>query len=137
MSRPIILRTFGTRVHYRIYLDTNKAPCFGQVSVLALRGGCSLTWISELSHNATSHFSADEMPTTKSTKSHLASGAKPVPPTTAKPSKKRKMDANLQKYYAVRAGNIPGVYLTWAECQEQTAGFRGASCTCGNMGKLV
>lgn len=37
------------------------------------------------------------------------------------------MDANIQKYYAVRAGNRPGVYLTWAECQQQTAGFRGAS----------
>ncbi|KAJ8132889.1 hypothetical protein O1611_g740 [Lasiodiplodia mahajangana] len=53
--------------------------------------------------------------------------AGPVSSTTTKASKKRKMDANIQKYYAVRAGNVPGVYLTWAECQEQTAGFRGAS----------
>ncbi|KAJ2984867.1 hypothetical protein NUW58_g5834 [Xylaria curta] len=68
------------------------------------------------------------MPTTTSTKKGQASqsGAKPSP-TTSKPSKKRKMDPNAQKYYAVRAGNIPGVYLTWTECQEQTAGFRGAS----------
>ncbi|KAI1093796.1 RnaseH-domain-containing protein [Rostrohypoxylon terebratum] len=44
-------------------------------------------------------------------------------------SKKRKIDADAQKYYAVRAGVRPGVYLTWAECQEQTAGFRGASST--------
>lgn len=43
------------------------------------------------------------------------------------------MDASTQKYYAVRAGNKPGVYMTWAECQEQTAGFRGASCTCGTI----
>ncbi|GAP90091.1 putative RNase H domain protein [Rosellinia necatrix] len=60
-------------------------------------------------------------------KPNAKSNAKPTTSTAANPSKKRKMDANLQKYYAVRAGNEPGVYLTWAECQEQTAGFRGAS----------
>lgn len=43
------------------------------------------------------------------------------------PSKKRKMD-NVQKYYAVKAGATPGVYLTYAECQEQTAGYKGALC---------
>ncbi|KAI1373714.1 RnaseH-domain-containing protein [Hypoxylon crocopeplum] len=48
-----------------------------------------------------------------------------LPP--AKTSRKRKLDADTQKYYAVRAGDRPGVYLTWAECQEHTAGFRGAS----------
>lgn len=46
---------------------------------------------------------------------------------TAGPSKKRKME-NVQKYYAVRAGFVPGVYLTYAECQAQTAGFKGAVC---------
>ncbi|KAK5997872.1 Ribonuclease H [Cladobotryum mycophilum] len=40
-------------------------------------------------------------------------------------SKKRKME-NVQKYYAVKAGFEPGVYLTYAECQAQTAGFKGA-----------
>ncbi|KAM0430471.1 hypothetical protein ACHAPT_005818 [Fusarium lateritium] len=40
-------------------------------------------------------------------------------------SKKRKMDG-VQKYYAVRAGFNPGVYLTYPECQQQTSGFRGA-----------
>ncbi|KAL7623840.1 hypothetical protein AAE478_005396 [Parahypoxylon ruwenzoriense] len=45
----------------------------------------------------------------------------------AKTSKKRKMDPDAQKYYAVRAGFKPGVYLTWPECQAQTAGYRGAS----------
>ncbi|RFU76284.1 hypothetical protein TARUN_5987, partial [Trichoderma arundinaceum] len=40
-------------------------------------------------------------------------------------SKKRKMD-NVQKYYAVQAGFVPGVYLTYSECQAQTAGFKGA-----------
>ncbi|UPK99346.1 hypothetical protein LCI18_010281 [Fusarium solani-melongenae] len=40
-------------------------------------------------------------------------------------SKKRKVDG-VQKYYAVRAGFKPGVYLTYPECQQQTSGFRGA-----------
>ncbi|KAG5920621.1 hypothetical protein E4U61_007626 [Claviceps capensis] len=41
------------------------------------------------------------------------------------PSKKRKTDSG-PKYYAVRAGFRPGVYLTYAECSAQTAGFKGA-----------
>ncbi|KAI1657431.1 hypothetical protein F4813DRAFT_76193 [Daldinia decipiens] len=57
------------------------------------------------------------------------SASQPANATPAKISRKRKMDADAQKYYAVRAGVNPGVYLTWAECQEQTAGFRGASCS--------
>ncbi|KAF2969861.1 hypothetical protein GQX73_g3677 [Xylaria multiplex] len=68
------------------------------------------------------------MPTTTYKKGQASKpGPNPTPPTTTKTSKKRKMDSNVQKYYAVRAGDTPGVYLTWAECQEQTAGFRGAS----------
>jgi len=31
-----------------------------------------------------------------------------------------------QKFYAVRRGRTPGVYATWAECQRQTTGFKGA-----------
>lgn len=31
-----------------------------------------------------------------------------------------------QKFYAVHKGNQPGVYTTWAECQAQTKGFKGA-----------
>ncbi len=31
-----------------------------------------------------------------------------------------------QKYYAVRTGNKPGVYKTWAECERQTKGVSGA-----------
>ncbi|TFA98623.1 Ribonuclease H [Trichoderma ghanense] len=45
--------------------------------------------------------------------------------TAASFSKKRKTD-NMQKYYAVQAGFVPGVYLTYSECQAQTAGFKGA-----------
>jgi len=44
--------------------------------------------------------------------------------------KKRKLDPSAQKYYAVKAGKQPGIYLTWAECQAQTAGFKGAVCKC-------
>lgn len=52
---------------------------------------------------------------------------RPAPSSAAIPSasKKRKME-NVQKYYSVQAGFVPGVYLTYAECQAQTAGFKGA-----------
>ena len=32
----------------------------------------------------------------------------------------------MGKYYAVRAGRQPGIYDSWAECQRQTTGFKGA-----------
>ncbi|KAJ5032928.1 uncharacterized protein L3040_009517 [Drepanopeziza brunnea f. sp. 'multigermtubi'] len=48
-----------------------------------------------------------------------------APPTT---SKKRKLGEDKgTKYYAVRAGKVPGVYMTWLECQKQITGFRGSS----------
>lgn len=31
-----------------------------------------------------------------------------------------------KKYYGVKVGRSPGVYKTWAECQEQVIGFKGA-----------
>lgn len=31
-----------------------------------------------------------------------------------------------KKYYAVQKGRVPGVYLTWAACQQQVTGFSGA-----------
>lgn len=43
-------------------------------------------------------------------------------------SKKRKVDANATKYYAVRAGYKPGVYTNWSICQQQISGFKGAQC---------
>ncbi|KAI5862328.1 hypothetical protein GGS23DRAFT_93466 [Durotheca rogersii] len=62
---------------------------------------------------------------TKTTKvSKPAQVANPAPSRT---SRKRKMDPDAQKYYAVRAGFKPGVYLTWPECQKQTAGYRDKS----------
>ncbi|KAI1506556.1 ribonuclease H [Biscogniauxia marginata] len=60
---------------------------------------------------------------TRSTQKGQAS--KPVS-QPAQTNKKRKADPKAQKFYAVRAGFNPGVYLTYAECQEQTAGFAGA-----------
>ncbi|WQF81373.1 Putative large ribosomal subunit protein bL9/RNase H1 [Colletotrichum destructivum] len=49
-----------------------------------------------------------------------------APSSNSTSSKKRRTDKDVQKYYAVRTGARPGIYLTWAECQKQTAGFRGA-----------
>lgn len=49
--------------------------------------------------------------------------------TMSSSSRKRKLeDPAPAKYYAVRAGHTPGVYRTWAECQKNTTGFKGASC---------
>ncbi len=31
-----------------------------------------------------------------------------------------------KKYYAVRKGRTPGIYLTWADCQKNIEGFSGA-----------
>jgi len=31
------------------------------------------------------------------------------------------------KYYAVRSGRQPGIFKSWAECQEQTRGYSGAA----------
>jgi ribonuclease HI len=62
----------------------------------------------------------------------MPSTGKTVTPAAAAepPSKKRKMDAAEQKYYAVRAGFKPGVYTSWAICQQQITGFKGAQCAC-------
>ncbi|MCR5176312.1 MAG: ribonuclease H family protein [Anaerovibrio sp.] len=31
-----------------------------------------------------------------------------------------------KKFYAVKQGRQPGIYTTWAECQKQTTGYKGA-----------
>lgn len=51
-----------------------------------------------------------------------SSGAPPA-------AKKARPDRDVQKYYAVRAGRKPGVYLLWPDCQSQISGFKGAQCT--------
>ncbi|POS72489.1 ribonuclease H [Diaporthe helianthi] len=40
---------------------------------------------------------------------------------------KRKRRPGEQRFYSVRAGKIPGVYMSWAECQAMTNGFAGAN----------
>jgi len=34
--------------------------------------------------------------------------------------------ATKPKFYAVKAGRVPGIYKTWADCQKQTIGYSGA-----------
>lgn len=41
---------------------------------------------------------------------------------------KRKRKQGEERWYAVRAGRVPGVYDTWAECQANIVAFRGAVC---------
>ena len=31
-----------------------------------------------------------------------------------------------KKYYAVKVGKTPGIYMTWADCSEQVTGYKGA-----------
>jgi ribonuclease HI len=31
-----------------------------------------------------------------------------------------------KKYYAVQAGRVPGIYMTWNDCQKQVVGYKGA-----------
>ena len=54
--------------------------------------------------------------------------ARMSPAAMAAASKKRKLGDGGQKYYAVRAGNVPGVYTSWDDCKANTYGYRGAQC---------
>ena len=33
----------------------------------------------------------------------------------------------MAKFYAVKVGKIPGIYKSWAECEAQVKGYKGAS----------
>lgn len=44
---------------------------------------------------------------------------------TAGSNKRRKQDGE-QRFYAVRVGRKPGVYMNWADCSEQTSKCKGA-----------
>lgn len=35
-----------------------------------------------------------------------------------------------KKYYAVRKGKVPGIYMTWNDCKAQVDGFSGAEYKC-------
>lgn len=50
----------------------------------------------------------------------------PTKASSSTPAKRRRRPGE-QRFYAVRAGKIPGVYLTWAECQAMINGFAGAN----------
>jgi len=43
-------------------------------------------------------------------------------------SRKRKLEDDATKYYAVKAGHTTGVFESWADCQESITGFKGAVC---------
>lgn len=43
-------------------------------------------------------------------------------------SNKRRKQNGVQKFYAVRAGKKPGVYMNYADCEAQIAGHKGAQC---------
>ncbi|KAL5615297.1 hypothetical protein BROUX41_005346 [Berkeleyomyces rouxiae] len=45
---------------------------------------------------------------------------------TGPATKKRSNNGAQSKFYAVRAGRAPGVYNTWADCQAQIVGYKGA-----------
>lgn len=72
----------------------------------------------------TAFYLATQATMTRSKKDEAAMAASP----TAKTTYKRKRKPGEERFYAVRAGRVPGVYLTWAECQAMTTNFAGASC---------
>ncbi|KAH8593260.1 ribonuclease H-like domain-containing protein [Bisporella sp. PMI_857] len=41
-------------------------------------------------------------------------------------TRKRKLDDDGVKYYAVKAGHTPGVFTAWKLCQQSITGFKGA-----------
>jgi Caulimovirus viroplasmin len=48
--------------------------------------------------------------------------------------KKRKNNPQI-KFYAVKIGHKPGVYLNWNECEENIAGYKNACCKYRVSGK--
>lgn len=73
----------------------------------------------------TAFYLATQATMTRPKKDDAAAAASP---TAAKTTYKRKRKPGEERFYAVRAGRVPGVYLTWAECQAMTTNFAGASC---------
>ncbi len=50
-----------------------------------------------------------------------------APASSSTVPQKRKGSSQV-KFYAVRAGHNPGVYLSWKECEQNISGFKGAAC---------
>lgn len=42
------------------------------------------------------------------------------------PKSQKKVDYMAKKYYAVRVGKTPGIYLTWEDCKSMVDGYPGA-----------
>lgn len=53
-------------------------------------------------------------------------GRSPAMPASIVPQKRK--SGPQAKFYAVRVGHTPGVYLTWKECEQSIKGFKNASC---------
>lgn len=71
------------------------------------------------------------MPSTRKDASSAAAAASSTNNNKASPvAHKRKRKPGEARYYAVRAGRIPGVYTTWDECQSMINGYAGAQCEC-------
>lgn len=49
-------------------------------------------------------------------------------PMSSTGSKKRKLEEDATKYYAVKAGHTTGIFERWADCQKNITGFKGAVC---------
>lgn len=49
---------------------------------------------------------------------------------------KRKSSLQL-KFYAVKVGHNPGVYLSWKECERNISGFKGAVCEYSYNGQMT
>jgi ribonuclease HI len=63
----------------------------------------------------------DKMPVAASRESTSPTG------TTSSAGSKRKRGTE-SKFYSVRIGHKPGIYLNWQECLDQIKGFKGATC---------
>lgn len=109
-------------------LEYQRAPCltFRRPVAFFHTETCRLGWASEISTALKNALRPvfDKMPAAKKT----AVAATKTASTSKSTSRKRKMDADVEKFYAVRAGKKPGVYKTWDQCQAQISGFKGAQC---------
>ena len=67
----------------------------------------------------------DDYPNTLFTENGFMAGTASV--TSSGLGAKRKRDS-APKFYAVKAGKVPGVYTTWDEAKRQTDGVSGSIC---------
>jgi hypothetical protein len=60
-------------------------------------------------------------------------GSQALASSSTVPQKRK--SSHQVKFYAVKAGHNPGVYLSWKECEQNISGFRGAACEYILLGK--